>query len=200
MQPTCLLAGFCWEIFLRPWRGSRYVPPKCRLHLNRLHDVTSQKKILFLWHYGLSISLPYLWRESWLERVCIKESNCCYVKFSQYRTGHWLRRTAEKRRVSSADAPIHLLRCHKFPQPRGDSQLFPSKRIKYTGSSPILWNFHTLFLHYRCHSITRNIRKYTALLALDYATFSFKYDFKKRNFLMKCHTFLVGLGEKPCQY
>jgi hypothetical protein len=34
--------------FLRPWRWRRYVPPKRRLHLNRLHGVTSQKMILFI--------------------------------------------------------------------------------------------------------------------------------------------------------
>jgi hypothetical protein len=43
---TCLLAGSCWN-FLLPWRWRRYVPPKRRLHLNRLHGVTSQKMILF---------------------------------------------------------------------------------------------------------------------------------------------------------
>jgi hypothetical protein len=35
------------KLFLRPWRWRRYVPPKRRLHLNRLHGVTSQKMILF---------------------------------------------------------------------------------------------------------------------------------------------------------
>jgi hypothetical protein len=44
---TCLLAGSCWN-FLRPWRWRQYVPPKRRLHLNRLHAVTSQKMILFI--------------------------------------------------------------------------------------------------------------------------------------------------------
>jgi hypothetical protein len=29
------------EFFFRPWRWRRYVPPKRRLHLNRLHGVTS---------------------------------------------------------------------------------------------------------------------------------------------------------------
>jgi hypothetical protein len=32
---------------LRPWRWRRYVPPKCRVPLNALHSVISQKKILF---------------------------------------------------------------------------------------------------------------------------------------------------------
>jgi hypothetical protein len=41
----------CWfllKFFLRPWRWRRYVPPKRRLHLNRLHGVTSEKMILFI--------------------------------------------------------------------------------------------------------------------------------------------------------
>jgi hypothetical protein len=41
-----LLAGL-WNLFLRPWRWRRYVPPKRRLKLNRLHSVISQKIILF---------------------------------------------------------------------------------------------------------------------------------------------------------
>jgi hypothetical protein len=35
------------KLFLRPWRWRRYVPPKLRLQLNRLHGVISQKMILF---------------------------------------------------------------------------------------------------------------------------------------------------------
>jgi hypothetical protein len=41
----------CWfllKLFLRPRRWWRYVPPKRRLHLNRLHGVISQKMILFI--------------------------------------------------------------------------------------------------------------------------------------------------------
>jgi hypothetical protein len=41
----------CWfllKLFLRPWRQGRYVPPKRRLQLRRLHGVTSQKMILFI--------------------------------------------------------------------------------------------------------------------------------------------------------
>jgi hypothetical protein len=41
----------CWflqKLFLLPWRWRRYVPPKRRLQLNRLHGVTSQKMILFI--------------------------------------------------------------------------------------------------------------------------------------------------------
>jgi hypothetical protein len=45
---TCLLAGFFMNIFLRPWRWRRYVPPKRRFTLNRLHGVTSQKMMLFI--------------------------------------------------------------------------------------------------------------------------------------------------------
>jgi hypothetical protein len=44
-------ASSCWfllELFLRPWRWRRYVPPKRRLQLNRLHGVTSQKMLLFI--------------------------------------------------------------------------------------------------------------------------------------------------------
>jgi hypothetical protein len=40
----------CWfllNLFLRPWRWRRYVPPK-RLKLNGLHGVISQKMILFI--------------------------------------------------------------------------------------------------------------------------------------------------------
>jgi hypothetical protein len=45
----------CWfllKLFLRPWKWRRYVPPKLRLQLNRLHVVISQKtivSILCLW-------------------------------------------------------------------------------------------------------------------------------------------------------
>jgi hypothetical protein len=41
----------CWfllKLFLWPWRGRRYVPPKRRLQLNRLHGVISQKMVLFI--------------------------------------------------------------------------------------------------------------------------------------------------------
>jgi hypothetical protein len=43
---SCLLAGFL-NLFLRPWRWRRYVPPKRRLKLNGLHGVISQM-ILFI--------------------------------------------------------------------------------------------------------------------------------------------------------
>jgi hypothetical protein len=42
-----LICWFLLKLFLRPWRWRRYVPPKRRLQLNRLHSVTSQKMILF---------------------------------------------------------------------------------------------------------------------------------------------------------
>jgi hypothetical protein len=38
---------FLLKLFLLPCRWRRYVPPKRRLQLNRLHGVTSQKMILF---------------------------------------------------------------------------------------------------------------------------------------------------------
>jgi hypothetical protein len=43
----------CWfllNLFLRPWRWRRYVPPKRRLKLDGLHGVISQKMILFVCH------------------------------------------------------------------------------------------------------------------------------------------------------
>jgi hypothetical protein len=56
------------NLFLRPWRLRRYVPPKRRLTLNGLHGVISQTMILFIttavktsnptWHlflYGINI-------------------------------------------------------------------------------------------------------------------------------------------------
>jgi hypothetical protein len=48
MLATCLLAGFLLNLFLRPWRWRRYVPPKRRLTLNGLHGAISQKLILFI--------------------------------------------------------------------------------------------------------------------------------------------------------
>jgi hypothetical protein len=36
------------QLFLWPWRWRRYVPPKRRVQLNRLHGVTSQKMITTL--------------------------------------------------------------------------------------------------------------------------------------------------------
>jgi hypothetical protein len=44
---TCLLAGLL-NLFLRPLRWRRYVPPKRRLKLNELHGVIPQKTILFI--------------------------------------------------------------------------------------------------------------------------------------------------------
>jgi hypothetical protein len=44
----CLLASFLLNLFLRPWRWRRYVPPKRRLTLNGLHGVISQKTIFFI--------------------------------------------------------------------------------------------------------------------------------------------------------
>jgi hypothetical protein len=40
----------CWfllNLFLRPWTWRRYVLPKRRLKLNRLHGIITQKMILF---------------------------------------------------------------------------------------------------------------------------------------------------------
>jgi hypothetical protein len=46
-QVESFLAGLL-NLFLRPWRWRRYIPPKHRLKLNGLHDVISQKMILFI--------------------------------------------------------------------------------------------------------------------------------------------------------
>jgi hypothetical protein len=43
-----LVAHWFAELFLWPWRGRQYVPPKHRVQLNRLHGVISQKTILFI--------------------------------------------------------------------------------------------------------------------------------------------------------
>jgi hypothetical protein len=48
MTSTCLFAGFLLNLFLRPWRWRRYVPPKRRLTLNGLYGVVCQKMILFI--------------------------------------------------------------------------------------------------------------------------------------------------------
>jgi hypothetical protein len=45
---TCLLPGFLLNLFLRPWRWRRYVPPKRRLTFNGLQGVVFQKMILFI--------------------------------------------------------------------------------------------------------------------------------------------------------
>jgi hypothetical protein len=39
---------FLAQFILRPWRWRRYVPPKCRLTFNELHDIISQKTVLFI--------------------------------------------------------------------------------------------------------------------------------------------------------
>jgi hypothetical protein len=44
---TCLHAGFLLNLFFRPWRWRRYVPPKRRLVFYGLHGVISQKLVLF---------------------------------------------------------------------------------------------------------------------------------------------------------
>jgi hypothetical protein len=46
-EVVSLLAGFL-NLFLRPSRWRRYVPPKSRLKLNGLHGVISQKMIRFI--------------------------------------------------------------------------------------------------------------------------------------------------------
>jgi hypothetical protein len=46
LPPACLLV--LAELFLWPWSWRRYVPPKRRLQLNRLHGGISQKMILFI--------------------------------------------------------------------------------------------------------------------------------------------------------
>jgi hypothetical protein len=44
-----LLSRWCLaQLISRPWRWRRYVPPKRRLTLNRLHGVISQKMVLFI--------------------------------------------------------------------------------------------------------------------------------------------------------
>jgi hypothetical protein len=45
---TCSHAGFLLNLFSRPWRWRRYLPPKRRLTLNGLQDVVSQKMALFI--------------------------------------------------------------------------------------------------------------------------------------------------------
>jgi hypothetical protein len=47
-QATCFHAVFLLNLFFRPWRWRRYVPPKRRLTLNRLHGVIAQKMVLFI--------------------------------------------------------------------------------------------------------------------------------------------------------
>jgi hypothetical protein len=44
---TWFHAGFLLNLFFRPWRWRRHVPPKRRLTLNELHGVISQKMVLF---------------------------------------------------------------------------------------------------------------------------------------------------------
>jgi hypothetical protein len=48
--PAChpLSRWFLAQLIFRPWRWRRYVPPKRRLTLNRLHGVISQKMVLFI--------------------------------------------------------------------------------------------------------------------------------------------------------
>jgi hypothetical protein len=47
MPAICLLPSFLPNLFLRPWRWRRYVPPKHRMTLIGLHGVISQI-ILFI--------------------------------------------------------------------------------------------------------------------------------------------------------
>jgi hypothetical protein len=63
---TCLLAGSCWNDFLRPWRWRRYVPPKRRLQLNRLHGVTPQKMILFI--------SAFAWKQRKTKKPCVERA------------------------------------------------------------------------------------------------------------------------------
>jgi membrane protein YdbS with pleckstrin-like domain len=61
-QQTRLLAGFL-NLFLRPWRWRRHVPPKRRLKLTGQHGVISQKMILFtVFHFqhtmGTNTAIP----------------------------------------------------------------------------------------------------------------------------------------------
>jgi hypothetical protein len=39
---------FLLNLFVRPWRWRRYIPPKRRLKLDGLHGIISQKMILFI--------------------------------------------------------------------------------------------------------------------------------------------------------
>jgi hypothetical protein len=47
-KPASKQVASLLNIFLRPWRWRRYVPPKRRLKLNGLHGAISQKMILFI--------------------------------------------------------------------------------------------------------------------------------------------------------
>jgi hypothetical protein len=43
---TCFHADFLLNLFFRPWRRRRYVPSQCRLTLNGLQGIISQKMVL----------------------------------------------------------------------------------------------------------------------------------------------------------
>jgi hypothetical protein len=61
----------CSAYFL-PWRWRRYVPPKRRLTLNRLHGVISQKMVLF--------KIQYIVLGSWYWRFILCLGLICYLQ------------------------------------------------------------------------------------------------------------------------
>jgi hypothetical protein len=63
------------ELFLKPWRWRRYVPPKLRLQLSRLHGVISQKMILFMY---LSVGFEVL--TQWQSAFCSVVMPCSLEK------------------------------------------------------------------------------------------------------------------------
>jgi hypothetical protein len=56
----CLLGGFLQNLFLRPWRWRRYIPPKRGFTLNGLHGV--------IWY---SYQWSILGRWYWMNTICI---------------------------------------------------------------------------------------------------------------------------------
>jgi hypothetical protein len=64
---------FLLNLFLRPWRWRRYVPPKRRLTLNGLHCVISQKIVLFI---TTAVRTSNLTQVKLWQRLSVKLSLC----------------------------------------------------------------------------------------------------------------------------
>jgi hypothetical protein len=78
MSPYHLLSRwFLARLILRPWRWRRYVPPKRRLTLNRLHDVISKKIEIFI-TTGVRTSIPTALRCLFSLSLCLNMSHAVF--------------------------------------------------------------------------------------------------------------------------
>jgi hypothetical protein len=92
-----------WQVYFWRWRWRRYVPPNCRLTLNGLHGVISQKMVLFnvllVYNFGSLVHTCQITRYHNPQDHSLSSARCGNLK-----------------------RPIHAEVCRKAERPAGNSE------------------------------------------------------------------------------